>query len=379
MFSALAGRSGPAPARRAAGVPRGAAVRGDRARSRVREELAPAPPGVPAAPGPARNRHGERHHPRAAHARVRRRRRPRRRAWRAASRLAPAARRRQAARRAYVENLVPTFVAARRVRRRRRPQPLPGGAGVLAGVPARSCPGCCSWRRAGPGPRTARCGSRSSSRPAWPSSWSAAVAGSLVLPRFGVAQPLARGPMVVLVNEVLGLLDPARRPGPGADRVRCSRTGCRRASGRHCARDRCAAVRGGRRRGSRQPRVRARCRRSRCSSVSGLLLVGLLFASAAGAAVGAARRSLRGRASAVIYSYSLAGDRLFGWDIQEEFRAFSLTMQAGSWTPAVHGDPYRAMLSITALPTVLARVTGISGVSILLAGRRPAPASRSSR
>ena len=62
--------------------------------------------------------------------------------------------------------------------------------------------------------------------------------------------------------------------------------------------------------------------------VSGLLLVGLLFASAR-VPQWVLLAGLYAVAVSVIYSYSLAGDRLFGWDIQEEFRAFSLTMQAG--------------------------------------------------
>ncbi len=193
----------------------------------------------------------------------------------------------------------------------------------------------------------------------------AAVAGSFVLPSFGVAQPLARGPMVVLVNEVLGLLAllvaRAREPIASVLDHRVPRLGqvvTALAIGAlpFAAAGAAEAVNHGL---GPAPAIAVLV-------ASGLLLVGLLFA-AERVPEWVLLAGLYAVAVTVIYSYSLAGDRLFGWDIQEEFRAFSLTMQAGSWTAAVHGDPYRAMLSITALPTVLARVTGISGVNLLRA------------
>ncbi len=67
-------------------------------------------------------------------------------------------------------------------------------------------------------------------------------------------------------------------------------------------------------------------------------------------------------ALALLFSYSLRSNHLFGFDIQQEYQSFLATMRAGRWTPPADGNPYRAMLSITALPTVLARVTGTSGV-----------------
>ena len=87
--------------------------------------------------------------------------------------------RRQAARRAYVENLVPTFVAARGVRRRGRAQPLPRRARLLARVPAPDAGRAA--RRHVPRPTRERCGpararrrgqrrlphGRPRSRPAW--------------------------------------------------------------------------------------------------------------------------------------------------------------------------------------------------------------------
>ena len=104
---------------------------------------------------------------------------------------------------------------------------------------------------------------------------------------------------------------------------------------------------------------------------SGVLLLGLLV-TAERVPQWVLCAGLYSVAVAIVYSFSLSGDRLFGWDIQQELRAFTVTMDAGTWSRAVGGDPYRAMLSITALPVVLARMTGISG-RIGPARRGPAP------
>jgi uncharacterized membrane protein len=66
----------------------------------------------------------------------------------------------------------------------------------------------------------------------------------------------------------------------------------------------------------------------------------------------------------LIYLFSYRSNQLFGFDIQQEFQRFSTTFAAGRWTPPTNGDPYAAMLSITALPTFLAKVSGISGLYI---------------
>ncbi len=64
----------------------------------------------------------------------------------------------------------------------------------------------------------------------------------------------------------------------------------------------------------------------------------------------------------LIYLYTYRGNHLFGSDIQREFQRFSVTASAGRWTPPTNGDPYAAMLSITALPTVLVKTSGVSGI-----------------
>lgn len=64
---------------------------------------------------------------------------------------------------------------------------------------------------------------------------------------------------------------------------------------------------------------------------------------------------------AVLFSTSLRGWLITGHDVQHEFRVFYDTFSHGYWTMAGHsGDPYNACLSITILPTILAKITSIS-------------------
>jgi uncharacterized membrane protein len=66
-------------------------------------------------------------------------------------------------------------------------------------------------------------------------------------------------------------------------------------------------------------------------------------------------------ALAMLWAYSLRSNHLFGFDIQKEYQVFSLTFHAGRWQAPTDGNAYRSMLSITALPTLLSTVTGVSG------------------
>ena len=56
-------------------------------------------------------------------------------------------------------------------------------------------------------------------------------------------------------------------------------------------------------------------------------------------------------ALSLIYLYTFRSNYLYGFDIQQEFQRFSYT-SGGRWAPPGNGDPYSAMLSITALPTL---------------------------
>ena len=65
---------------------------------------------------------------------------------------------------------------------------------------------------------------------------------------------------------------------------------------------------------------------------------------------------------AAVWSYSLRGTYLFGWDIQQEFHVFQLTQQSGMWVAGAQHGAYDAMLSLTVLPTVLANVANAGGL-----------------
>ena len=67
-------------------------------------------------------------------------------------------------------------------------------------------------------------------------------------------------------------------------------------------------------------------------------------------------------ALALLYLFSFRGNYLFGYDIQQEFQRFSYTFGAGRWSRPADGDPYASMLSITALPAALSKLTSISGM-----------------
>lgn len=64
-------------------------------------------------------------------------------------------------------------------------------------------------------------------------------------------------------------------------------------------------------------------------------------------------------ALSILLSVSLRGWDITGHDIQREFNVFELTMQQGMWDIAQFRDPYNACLSITLLPALLAKITGI--------------------
>lgn len=64
-------------------------------------------------------------------------------------------------------------------------------------------------------------------------------------------------------------------------------------------------------------------------------------------------------ALAILFSISLRGWGITGHDIQHEFNVFQLTMRESFWNIEGLRDTYNACLSITILPTVIAKMTGI--------------------
>ena len=94
------------------------------------------------------------------------------------------------------------------------------------------------------------------------------------------------------------------------------------------------------------------------------LLLGALLCSLSRLTESQIQIALFSASLTLIYLFSYRSNQLFGFDIQQEFQRFSTTLAAGRWTPPTNGDPYAAMLSITALPASLAKVSGISGLYI---------------
>jgi uncharacterized membrane protein len=68
---------------------------------------------------------------------------------------------------------------------------------------------------------------------------------------------------------------------------------------------------------------------------------------------------------AVLFSNSLRGWSITGHDIHHEFTVFQTTFNNNLWAIRTQsGDPYNACLSITILPTILAKITTISAIYI---------------
>lgn len=64
---------------------------------------------------------------------------------------------------------------------------------------------------------------------------------------------------------------------------------------------------------------------------------------------------------ALLLMYSMRSWHVIGWDIHDELRVFSKTMTMGRWRMAYYqGFAYNACLSITVLPTILARLFTLS-------------------
>ncbi|MGH3259205.1 MAG: hypothetical protein ACRDOU_28030 [Streptosporangiaceae bacterium] len=70
-------------------------------------------------------------------------------------------------------------------------------------------------------------------------------------------------------------------------------------------------------------------------------------------------------ALAMMWSFSLRGNLVYGFDISTEYHDMQATLQAGVWHFAHPGDAYGAMLSITVLPGQLHALSGVSGLLIL--------------
>ena len=67
---------------------------------------------------------------------------------------------------------------------------------------------------------------------------------------------------------------------------------------------------------------------------------------------------------AMMWSFSLRGDLVYGFDISNEYHSMSQTVAAGSWHFSHPNDAYGAMLSVTVLPTELHELSGVPALFI---------------
>ncbi len=104
------------------------------------------------------------------------------------------------------------------------------------------------------------------------------------------------------------------------------------------------------------------------SSVAIIAIIALVLLLA-GTAIGAGRTDeallkviIYAAGLASIWSNSLRGDPLYGFDIATEYQKAQQTITAAIWHPTHPNDAYGAMLSITVMPAQLHALTGISGL-----------------
>lgn len=76
---------------------------------------------------------------------------------------------------------------------------------------------------------------------------------------------------------------------------------------------------------------------------------------------------LYGAGLAMMWSFSLRGASVYGFDISNEYYVLQHTVAAGIWTPVHPDNAYAALLSTTVLPAELHAVTGVSDLLILKA------------
>ena len=67
---------------------------------------------------------------------------------------------------------------------------------------------------------------------------------------------------------------------------------------------------------------------------------------------------------AMMWSFSLRGSLVYGFDIASEYHAMQQTVLTGIWHPAHPGDAYGALLSVTVLPAMLHSLSGVSGLLV---------------
>jgi glycosyltransferase involved in cell wall biosynthesis len=74
-----------------------------------------------------------------------------------------------------------------------------------------------------------------------------------------------------------------------------------------------------------------------------------------------------GASLALMWSFSLRGHYVYGFDIATEYQVFTGVLHAGRWYSSHANDPYGAMLSLTVLPSSLVALTGASPLLVFKA------------
>jgi uncharacterized membrane protein len=94
-----------------------------------------------------------------------------------------------------------------------------------------------------------------------------------------------------------------------------------------------------------------------------ILVAGLLFASRLDTTLLAV--ILYAAELATMWSYSLRGDLVYGFDVATEYYDLQQAVSNGIWYTAHRGDAYGAMLSVTVMPAELHFLTGLPALLVL--------------
>lgn len=179
--------------------------------------------------------------------------------------------------------------------------------------------------------------------------------------RLGVLEPLAAGPMALVSFVVDAVLLVVRARSIAAPSLRPVARWMVRPLGRRHAPAVVAAVS--------VPVAVAGAVRLNNGAGSGVAFVGLALAVLALAWAAVARKGRRtsdavtifGSSAALLLATSLRSWFVIGHDVLREYAFFELTFRSSHWDIGGFPDPYNACLSVTVLPTVLARFTGLPG------------------
>ncbi len=101
----------------------------------------------------------------------------------------------------------------------------------------------------------------------------------------------------------------------------------------------------------------------------GTIVVALMFGAwrAPRWSVGQLAILIFGASLALMWSFSLRGHYVYGFDIASEYQTFTRVLHAGRWYASHRNDPYGAMLSLTILPSSFVALTGASSLLVFKA------------